>query len=131
MDGMSGILKDGDLGYCQPVRPPRRAPWNKTDSIALIACRGGHGCILDHDGLGIEADVEALGHGSLTDHGLDDAPDGLSIWEGRLHTSESHTPDGHEYDSELIGEFRSLTDDEWKLLQTTGTPWLLQGVKSI
>jgi hypothetical protein len=78
-----------------------------------LACNGGHGCLLAYDGPGIEADVEALGNDSLADHGFDDAPDGLSIWEGTLKAWRSSGLDGDDYETELVGAFRSLTDREW------------------
>ncbi len=95
-----------------------------TDSIALIANNGGKGVILEYNGAGIEASVEAIGVRYLDDHGLDDAPDGLSIWEGRyLVTRSGNFEHPDEYDAELDGTFRDLTDREWALLRETGTPW--------
>lgn len=103
------------------VPPPRKRIGATTDSIALIASRNGHGVILAHDGDGIEADIEAVGLGGLDDHGLDDAPDGLSIWEG--HMSGWGPDHNGEYDCELRGKFRHLTEAEWSLYRSTGTPW--------
>lgn len=105
----------------EPPRKKRKAPWNTHPDIALIANNGGTGCILASDGAAIEYSQEN-GH-ALDDNGLDDAPDGLSIWEGRGHSSEWHTDMGHEYDFELNGSFRDLTEQEWTLLRETGTPW--------
>lgn len=97
--------------------PPHRTRIGATtDSIALIASVNGRGVILAYDGPGIEADIEAIGSRYLGDHGLDDAPDGLSIWEGHLSTYG-------ELDAELCGSFRALTDAEWARLRETGTPW--------
>lgn len=110
-----------DTGEPEPPRKKRKAPWNEHDDIALIANNGGTGCILVSDGAAIEYSQE---NGcALDDNGLDDAPDGLSIWEGRGHSWETNTDMGHEYDFELRGTFRDLTDREWALLRETGTPW--------
>lgn len=107
-----------------PARRKRMAPWDREESIALIAAKDGKGCILSHDGDGIEADIDSLGVGDLGDHGLDDAPDGLSIWEGRLDAWVSHSPEnGTDYEAQLEGKFRDLTEREWFLLRNTGTPW--------
>lgn len=104
-------------------RPPRqKRKGASTDSIALIASMNGVGVILEEDGGGIEASIEEVGR-AIQDNGLDDAPDGLSIWEGRYHTSCLNTPDGIDYDAELIGTFRELTDKEWQRYRDTGLPW--------
>ena len=106
------------------LTPPRKRVGATTDSIALIAARKGHGVILAHDGGGIEADIEAVGLGALDDHGLDNAPDGLSIWEGRM---SGWGPDHNgDYDCELRGTFRPLTDAEWTMFRETGTPWTFE-----
>lgn len=97
-----------------------------TDSIALIASNNGDGCILACDGPGIEADNEALSSWRLDDRGLDNAPDGLSIWEGYLHCCEINTPDAHEYETSLEGTFRELTDEEWTRYRETDRPWLFE-----
>lgn len=103
-----------------------RTPTMKTNSIALLANNSGQGCILEWHGVDIYWDFENVGGAALMDHGLDDAPDGLSIWEGFMYCSESHTVNGHEYDANLEGEYRDLTPEEWKLLQKTGVPWELE-----
>jgi len=92
-------------------------------SIALIAHRGSAGCVLAFDGAGIEYFIECAGF-ELVDLGLDDAPDGLSIWEGR---AEGHWTFERDYDSSLEGTFRSLTPEEWHLYETTGEPWEYEG----
>ena len=82
--------------------------------------------ILEHDGAGIEADIESLGRARLDEHGLGDAPDGISIWEGRLDSYRCGNPmDGEDWECILEGEFRDLTDQEWELLKLTGVPWEL------
>ncbi len=114
-----------------PGEPRKKRIGATTDSIALIASNGGKGVILVHDGSGIEADIEALGIGQLDDHGLDGAPDGLSIWEGRLISNTTNTPGGLDYDTELDGVFRALTEREWELYRTTGIAWEFETEASI
>lgn len=100
---------------------PRDAPWAKHDSIALIASRNGQGCVLVYDGAGIQADIEkGVGSTDIEQLGLDDAPDGLSIWEGKLMVWREREG---EYDSDLKGTFRSLTEEEWENFRSTGKPW--------
>jgi hypothetical protein len=55
--------------------------------------------------------------------GLDDAPEGISIWEGEIRTSHTNTPDANEYDSWLEGAFRSPTDEEWTAIREGRCPW--------
>lgn len=109
-------------GEPEPERKKRKAPWNETDSIALVAQGSKDGVLLVYDGPGVEGAIEDVGE-HTDDLGLDDAPDGLSIWEGRYHTSQYWTDCGYEYDAELVGKFRELTDQEWELFRATGTPW--------
>jgi hypothetical protein len=105
--------------------PPHRTRIGATtDSIALIASVNGRGVILAYDGPGIEDYIEAIGSRYLGDLGLDDAPDGLSIWEGHLSTCG-------EYDAEPCGSFRALTDAEWARLRETGTPWEYDVVRKV
>jgi len=90
-------------------------------SRLVIACNNGAGCVLYAIGSCWEAWYEGSGSHRLDDNGLDDAPDGISIWEGHMH---SWGPDfDGEYDAELRGEFRNLTESEWKLLAEGQAPW--------
>lgn len=107
----------------EPEPPRRKRLGATTDSIALIANNGGTGVVLAYDGAGIECCIDEGNGKALDDNGLDDAPDGLSIWEGAYHTWHVHTPDMNEWEAELRGTFRDLTDREWALLRETGTPW--------
>lgn len=103
-----------------PTSPPRKNM--TTESIALIANNGGSGIILELHGTGISCEVDAVGSKRLDDYGLDDAPDGLSIWEGHLNAHPCG-PHNEEVDTGLVGKFRDLTDEEWRLLKETGVPW--------
>lgn len=110
--------------------PRRKRIGATTDSVALIANNCGNGVILACDGPGIEADIEAVGIGHLDDHGLDNAPDGLSIWEGKLTGGQvGNGYDGYDYETELVGSFRALTEREWALLRDTGTPWEFEPIE--
>lgn len=90
-------------------------------SRLVVACNGGAGCVLYAIGSCWEAWYEGSGSYRLDDNGLDDAPDGVSIWEGRV---QGWGPDRDgEYDAELRGEFRPLTAEEWQLLASGEPPW--------
>lgn len=47
----------------------------------------------------------------------------IEVWEGHIGTWETHTPDGHEYDSEYVGDFRPPTDAEWDAIRRGAFPW--------
>lgn len=103
------------------VRDREREP-----EIAVVAANRGDGCVLWHAGGGLDymlAEVSAR----LSEIGLDDAPDGVSIWEGHLLSWESHTPSGTEYDGELQGTFREPTPEEWVGIMRGDGPWPLYG----
>jgi hypothetical protein len=55
--------------------------------------------------------------------GLDDAPNGISIWEGGIKSVHVHTPDCNEHDSWLAGGFRDPTDEEWAAIRKNECPW--------
>lgn len=82
-----------------------------TDCMALVACDGnGHGIIL-----------QAKQY--LSDYGLDLAPQGVSIWEGK----SIWCPGGYECpqdgSTEFEGEFRRLTAEEAAKVQVGDLIW--------
>ena len=80
---------------------------NKVTDRAIIASRRGHGCVLYYSGTRIEYAIDEVCMHQLSDLGLDDAPDGLSVWEGTYSvdlSGETMEPDG---------EFRDLDGFEW------------------
>lgn len=86
---------------------------------AFVACKDGAGAVLSfREGSPFGFFAEA-GSSLLDDLGLDDAPDGLSVWEGVVMTTYSQG----DHDAELSGRFRPLNDDEWYRLRTTGDPF--------
>lgn len=95
-------------------------------SMALIAARDGVGCLLDYTGSAIEWHVAEAGAG-LNDLGLDDAPDGLSIWEGTMGSVKCvDTSDSYgEWDYEVIGDFRPATLEEAATYLREGCLWPL------
>jgi hypothetical protein len=90
-------------------------------SRLVVASNNGTGCVLHAVGSCWAAWYEGSGSFALDANCLDNAPDGISIWEGRMH-SWGPDRDG-EYDAELRGEFRDLTEGEWKLLKKGEAPW--------
>jgi hypothetical protein len=93
-----------------------KAAWEE-DSYALIAFGTEGGIILEHEGPHIDFELQEAGTGPFVeDMGLTPPHEdpGLWIWKGRIVDTTFHGPDGTEYDYELDGEFRELTDEEWK-----------------
>jgi hypothetical protein len=103
---------------------PYRYDWT-IPSKAVIACDGtGQGCVLYTVGAHVAMDLREIGRG-LDDIGLDDAPAGISIWEGKT-TADYYLGLGS-YDSEpatqLEGAFRTPTDEEWVAIRAGRCPW--------
>lgn len=95
-----------------PVVPSRAVLANNNGKGVVLWCRGTH----------IEQEIDALDC-SLESLGLDNAPEGISIWEGRAHWSPGpweHPEDG---DVELVGTFRAPTEKEWEAIRRNECPW--------
>ena len=87
-------------------------------AYAVVACdRNGHGAVLWH--LGLTGAIEEPGLHELGDIGLDDANQGISIWNGHLvWTCSPSTPNRpEEWDFELEGPYRDPTDEEWEAIR--------------
>lgn len=103
--------------------PSPKLDWTKP-SLAVIACDGGgQGCVLWTVGPHVTSMIDEAGVRELDLLGLDDAPEGISIWEGSIKTVHHHTPDMNEYDSSLEGSFRTPTNEEWESIRKNECPW--------
>jgi hypothetical protein len=94
-------------------------------SRAVVASDGkGRGAVIWWVGLAFWIEIQEYGVKDLDDLGLDDAPAGLSIWEGQLHSRQCGNPlDGIDYETELVGTFREPTKEEWEEIQDGSAPW--------
>ena len=94
-------------------------------SIAVVAFnkRKEIGAILYSRGKDLEKELEEF-PGFLDELGLDDAPDGISIWEGFFEARITVYPkDKVEcYSTHPVGRFRKLTDKEWAALKRGFNP---------
>lgn len=110
-----------------PGSPETAADWKLPyKSLAVVACDGrGHGAVLYTVGPAVACEVENIG-GRLDDIGLDDAPGGISVWAGfyRWHPGPRECPE--DGDSELDGDFRDPTEDEWKAIAQQTCPWTIE-----
>lgn len=105
-------------------KPPRQMDFNE-QSRAVVASDGdGNGGVIWYFGGGIWHEIREVGLHQLGDLGLDDAPEGISIWEGNFATVQCGNPlDGYDYETETRGAFRAPTDDEWKAIRAGESPW--------
>lgn len=103
----------------------RERGWNtELRSRALVACDGdGHGCLVYWVGADLGFEVAEMGLCELADLGLDDAPRGLSIWEGRYVTNRVGGYDSPDVETEPSGRFRPLTAAEWSEVSQGRAPW--------
>jgi hypothetical protein len=60
----------------------------------------------------------------LDDVGLDDAPEGISIWEGNVVTTYDQF--NGDYDAFLEGKFRVPNEREWNAIKKQRSPWRYQ-----
>lgn len=109
-----------DAGEPVPEAKPRRP------SRAVVACDGkGNGCCVWFDGDGIENEIVECGLSWLDDLGLDDAPQGIWIWEGDYYwvppgRGEHPAEGGY---TEPKGKFRLPDLDEWDAIRRGVSPW--------
>lgn len=91
--------------------------WDMTKASRAVVCNNGkQGILLYYVGAAISGEVEEAGLWHLDELGLDDAPVGITIWEGdyRFDGTDNTYPEG---------AFRSLTPDEWASVQAGREPW--------
>ena len=97
--------------------------WNKK-SLAVIASHGGDGAVLWWVGGHLDYEISEGYASSLGDLGLDNAPNGICVWEGvyDYHSDKSYYDNDGGY-TEANGEFRVPTDEEWEYIRENRCPW--------
>ncbi len=104
-----------------PVEDEDPRNWGKA-SKAVVACTGnGHGAVLWTAGPHVQQMIDDCS-AALDELGLDDAPEGISVWEGKLEGGRSGYY-GDDYDCELRGAFRDPTEEEWSAIRRGECPW--------
>jgi hypothetical protein len=110
--------------FNERVEAVGQAGYKDLPSRAVIACDAhGYGCILWWVGYDFEIEVNEAGLGQLDDLGLDDAPHGITIWEGKYVWSPGSYEHPQDGDSHPVGTFRPPTSSEWYLIQQGKAPW--------
>jgi len=93
-------------------------------SRAIVACRNGVGAVLWFVGAHLTYEMQEGPGTDLCDLGLDDAPDGISVWEGTYHyDAPAYYSDGEPGYPEPKGSFRQPTPEEWAKIQQNECPW--------
>lgn len=94
-------------------------------SKGVIACDDhGNGCVLFAVGAHLRFEMEEVVLHTLSDLGLDDAPKGISVWEGHYVWQPGGGEDPQGNGSMLpSGAFRAPTEEEWQAIQVGRCPW--------
>ena len=102
----------------------RKPVFSPEPSRAVIALgAGGRGCVLHYDGPHLSYEIEDAGLYEVSDLGLDDAPPGVSVWEGTYVWCPGTWECPQDGDWEPRGTFRPLTDEEWARIRAGSEPW--------
>lgn len=86
------------------------------DSLALIASDGERAYIINYVGMHLDY---WICEGGANDF-FEGVEAGVWFWKGRIKSSRDYFG---EYDEELEGDFRKLTEEEWELLQGGDDLW--------
>ena len=111
----------GVLVNLGPSEPQPEPPVSR----AVIANGRSNGCVVWWTGAHLHNEIHEAGLSDLGDLGLDDAPHGISVWEGYYHYTNSLGPEGVNEGGEAIpqGVFRAPTAEEWAAIHENRTPW--------
>lgn len=135
MDDTNATGKNSTAGSLQhslataSTEPWGRFPaeaWKRSSKAVVANGYGSHcGAILWTAGPHIRMELEETGLSSLEDLGLDDAPHGISIWEGSYHYSTDRSWEGIDEggSAEPRGSFRVPTEAEWLSIKLGKCPW--------
>lgn len=98
--------------------------WDKPSKAVLAVGKCGTTIIMHGAGpVFAEYSPEVSNYAADLDLDLSDENEGIYIWEGKLHSSKYMTDCGMEYDSELIGDIREPTEEEWQFIMQGDCPW--------
>lgn len=95
----------------------------KYKSCAVVASDGnGRDVLLEACGPAIDWHIDQVGD-SAEELGLAAPEAGLWVWEGNMGSVPIETPMGTDWDHEVRGVWRPLTDEEWDSVQIGECPW--------
>lgn len=119
------IDPNNDCSYCSGTRAEPKAPapdcpgcrgtgeWPHVAKAVVASDGNGHGAVIEHNGGMLHMDIHDNGLTDLGDLGLDNAPAGLSVFEGHYEGGGYNGYSGDYDDVSLEGDFRDLTRAEW------------------
>lgn len=111
------LFADSLTRYCSAM------PSLSSVVMAVIAAKQGRGAVLHVvQGTCLAQDLEDIGP-DLDDLGLDDAPDGISIFEGTTEWYPGSFESPNDGGSEHVGKFRPLTVEELTAVAAGRAPW--------
>lgn len=99
--------------------------FDKPSRAVVANDSGGKGLVLWYVGGHLNLEISEAGMGPHLDElGLDDAPDGISVWEG-IYTYKGSSRYGLDEGAESSpkGSFRPPTDEEWAHIRLGQCPW--------
>ena len=95
-----------------------------TPSIAIVACHNGQGVVLWYGGgPSLAYEIEEAGMRRLDQLYLDDAPDGISVWEGCYITTGGNCFGIDDVEVNAEGAFRKPTAREWRSIMAGRNPF--------
>jgi hypothetical protein len=108
----------------KPDIPKDERPY-LNECAALVACDGrGHGIIIQaKQYCALWWDMDQVGSVDLSDYGLDLAPKGISIWEGKGVWSPGGYECPQDGQMDFEGEFRRMTAEETAKVQAGDLVW--------
>ena len=109
------------LKLVQPADAAKPDEWDYAASLAVIAANKGAGVVLWTVGPHVQRELD-VDRNELSSLGLDDAPDGISIWVGWYIGNG----EGEDMIMEPKGSFRPPTEDEWAAIIEGRCPWTVQ-----
>ncbi len=107
------------IEQAEPLWEPPRYRKERPDDRALLVSDGKRAHVLCHIGPALDYWIYELGDPEA----WDGTPAGVWIWEGTLRTGKYWTDYGYEYDCDLDGTERALTDAEWDSLRSGEDLW--------
>lgn len=92
-------------------------------SKAVLASDGVDGIVLYTVGPGLWQEMVEGGLSMLSDLGLDNAPKGISVWEGKYIWQPGTYECPEDGYTKPVGEFHAPTDEEWDCIKQNKCPW--------
>lgn len=97
--------------------------FSKTNLAVIASDSRGNGVVLWYVGGHISNEIDDVGLRLTGDLGLDDAPEGICVWEGNFKWSPGPWEYPDDGDFYPVGKFRQPTPEEWESIHKNECPW--------